>query len=105
MDRSKLGRTSCLVFGLVLACLTTVAFLQATMPPPSGGGEFRGLNNLGRGMLMVALLLFSTALAPIGCALGMIGLMKQRENSNAATAGLALNFLAAGALILWWLSQ
>jgi hypothetical protein len=106
MEHSKYGRASCVVFALVVACVVCATVLYATMPPPTGGGEFRGINNLARGMGIVALILGGMALSFVGCVLGMAGLMQKGEqNSNAATAGLSLNFLSGGALVLWWLFQ
>jgi hypothetical protein len=41
----------------------------------------------------------------VGFALGIAGLMQPGKNTNTATAGLSLNFFAAGAVLLFFLLQ
>lgn len=101
---AKRGHASCLAFGLAVTCFVAVALLTTTMPPPTGGGEFRGLNNMGRVMAAMGLLMATWALSGVGCVLGILGL-RQPGEKTASIVGVFLNALAAGALTLWFASQ
>lgn len=98
---TRRGRASCIVFGLVAASLAVAALIAVTMPAPTGGGEFRGVNDLGRVMAAMGLMLAAWALSVIGCVLGLLSL-RQAETKRATVVGVLLNALAAGALTLWF---
>jgi hypothetical protein len=75
----------------------------ATLPAPTRGGEFRGVNTLGQTMLGFACMVLGWGLTVFGFGLGIAGLMQQGETTKATQAGLALNLLAAGAGVMWFL--
>ena len=75
------------------------------MPPAEGGGEFRGLNNLGGTMLALGLFLAGGVLSVVGCALGIVGFIKQESNLNLSFWGLSLNLLAVVAVTVVLMSQ
>lgn len=101
---AKRGQASCIVFGLAVMCVAVTVLLTATMPPPTGGGEFRGVNNVGRVFAALGLLMAAWGLSALGCVLAVLGL-RQLAGKRAAAFGLVANALVVGATTLWFMSN
>src|SRR4051794_12940211 len=95
------GKWSCGIFATVLLCLAGVvgSYLYTKFAPPSGAGEFRGMNHLGAFFLLILFSGLALLLSLPGLLLGVAGLKRDRSQ-DLALAGTFLNGIVLFGLVI-----
>ena len=96
MRRVTFGSTSCYCSGLAVLglALMIVSKLVIKFTPPSGTGDMTGMNHLGWGITILALVFAVPSLSVIGFLMGSIGTIRAKSDLPLAKWGVTLNGLA-----------